>query len=84
MFFYVVVVCIFNPLMEFRFYCMALLHSQTRRHMINLFTGAKGIGKTFIQSNNEATEDYHDFCSSKVIKQLSADLTKGSFGHESN
>ena len=26
--------CIFNPLVDYRFSCMALLHSQTRRHMI--------------------------------------------------
>ena len=29
------VICIFNPLMDYRFKCMALLHSQTQHHMIN-------------------------------------------------
>ena len=28
------VICIFNPLVDYRFKCMALLHSQMRRHMI--------------------------------------------------
>ena len=26
-----------KPLVVYRFYCMALFHSQTRRHMINVF-----------------------------------------------
>ena len=26
---------IYKPLVVYRFYCMALFHSQTRRHMIN-------------------------------------------------
>ena len=28
----------YKPLVVYRFYCMALFHSQTRRHMINLET----------------------------------------------
>ena len=31
---------IYNPLVVYRFYCMALFYSQTRRHMIN-------VGKSF-------------------------------------
>ena len=30
-----------KPLVVYRFYCMALFHSQTRRHVINLNIGIK-------------------------------------------
>ena len=31
------VFCIFNPLVDYRFKCIKLLHSQTRRHMIKKY-----------------------------------------------
>ena len=37
--------------MVYRFYCMALFHSQTRRHMINIYTNMHGISKKVMENN---------------------------------
>ena len=40
-----------KPLVVYRFYCMALFHSQTRRHMINIYTNMHGISKKVMENN---------------------------------
>ena len=47
-----------KPLVVYRFYCMALFHSQTRRHMISTIKQLRLTGQQLIMRNQANTEPF--------------------------
>ena len=61
-----------KPLVVYRFYCMALFHSQTRRHMINKITPFQMSrhclnGQLLVYVNNGRLDHVSDCISSRIV-----------------